>query len=133
MKTYRITNTNLRIYTNMYGDDDKFFYGLKSVNGGMSYSRLIDTLIMTIGDTDTRSLEFGRYGRFEIADTMEKWVVMRTEHLTKILITGRYDSVDRRLFDSEQLKTLRSAKRPDNLITNLQDFRHEVRMFFEIE
>jgi hypothetical protein len=133
MKTYRVTNTNLRIYTNMYGDDDKFFYGLKSVNGGMSYSRLIDTLIMTIGDTDTGSLEFGRYGRFEIADTMEKWVVMRTEHLTKILITGRYDSVDRRLFDSEQLKTVRSAKRPDNLITNFQDFRHEVRMFFEIE
>jgi hypothetical protein len=94
---------------------------------------LIDTLVMAIGDTDTLSLGFGRQGRFEVADAMEKWVKMRTKHLTTILITGRYDTADRRLFDSEQLKMVRNAKKPDDLSDILVDFKDIVGLTFSVE
>jgi hypothetical protein len=123
----------VRIYAKMYEDYDKRFYGFKSISGSMNYSTLIDTLVMAIGDTDTLSLGFGRQGRFEVADAMEKWVKMRTKHLTTILITGRYDTADRRLFDSEQLKMVRNAKKPDDLSDILVDFGDMVGLTFSVE
>jgi hypothetical protein len=133
IKTYDPTYADLRIYAKMYEDYDKRFYGFKSISGSMNYSMLIDTLVMAIGDTDTLSLGFGRQGRFEVADAMEKWVKMRTKHLTTILITGRYDTADRRLFDSEQLKMVRNAKKPDDLSDILVDFKDIVGLTFSVE
>jgi len=133
IKTHGFTDTNVKIYENMYEENSEHFFGFKSINGGMSYGRLIDTLVMTVGVSDEHMFVSTIPTKIEIADAMEKWVVMRTEHLTKILITGRYDSVDTRLFDNQQIKTVTDSSAREDLIESLLDLKHTVGLTFVVE